>query len=138
MEEDFNIFKIRNTVCLLCSKEEKLNYLLEQKVKLQTVISCFEENYYITLKSLVNYSSSNYDICPELISFVKEAANKTMLNPFDRKFISEDMLRKQLDEKIFAMKNDEALIEAEIEAIREVERTRRVGNMMLNDGFDVD
>ncbi len=115
----FNLSKIRFTLDLFKTPEEKISYLYHVKIEINRVIQCFSGRKYLPLRK---YSLDNIfieDNCPELKEFLKKILNYYNSNGGESRFPGESLLLRHVKKEVIEYKKLSRIIDAEIKYLTE-------------------
>ncbi len=115
----FNLYKIRFSVDLLKTPEEKISYLYNVKIEINRVIQCFSRRKFLALRK---YAADNLfieDNCPELKEFLKKKLSYFNASVNETRFPGEEILRREIRKEVVEYRKLIRIIDAEINLYKE-------------------
>jgi hypothetical protein len=119
-----NVYYIRMNLESLSSNEEKLSFLLKTKTEIRKIIRCFEKPKVMNIRHYVRDDIFLDDNCKELKSFLKRVIMRYTLDPRDRRFPGEDILKAEMKKEIRKYEHLDEIIDVEINFLK-VEKGRK-------------
>ncbi len=112
---ELNYHKIKFTLELINSAEEKISYLYKIKIEINRVIHCFKKKKFLPLRKYALDNIFLEDGCPELNKFMKKLLSSYDSNPNEQRFPNEDILLRHIKKEIKKYERLGEIIDAEIE-----------------------
>ncbi len=112
---ELNYHKIKFTLDLLSSPEEKISYLYQIKIEINRVIQCFNKKKLLPLRKYALDNVFLEDGCPELNKFIKEILAYYDSRPNEQRYPNEDILLRHVKKEIKKYERLGEIIDAEIE-----------------------
>ena len=114
----FNYYKIKFTMEILQTSEEKWNYLLHLQEEITRVLKCFEEEKTVPLRYYAEGAFIDDDVCDEFVDFISEMVKQNALYSYDRHNPSNEMLRRMVKVEAEEYRKLYELIDIEIQEIQ--------------------
>ncbi|MBI9071698.1 MAG: hypothetical protein JEY94_08860 [Melioribacteraceae bacterium] len=114
----FNFYKIRFTLEILQTTEEKWHYLQHLQEEITRVLNCFEEEKTVPLRYYAEGNFIDEDTCDEFVDFISEMVKKNSLYSYDRHNPSNEMLRRMVRAETEEYRKLYELIDIEIQEIQ--------------------
>ncbi|PID56407.1 MAG: hypothetical protein CR986_10270 [Ignavibacteriae bacterium] len=115
VEDKFNYHKVFFTLNTFNKPEEKISYLYKVKIEINRVIKCFTRKKFQPLRKYAVKNIFAEDGCDELTTFLKKVIGYYNLPFYGDRYISDDILKRHLNEEVIKYKNFLKIIDAEIE-----------------------
>ena len=124
--DDFNINKIKFTMKIYKTNEEKLSYLYSVKKEINRVIYCFERQKSLPLHMYAQTTSLVTDGCPELSEFLQKQIDNYDFDPFKMRdktrMPPSDRLESAIKKEVLDYLELSKQIDAEIEFLDKVKQ----------------
>ena len=114
-EKKFNYHKVLFTLETFSTPEEKISYLFSIKVDVNRVIKCFSTQKLQALKKYVVKNIFAEDGCDELSAFLKEVMGYYNSPQYGDRNISDDILKRHMNQEVIKYKNFLKVVDSEIE-----------------------
>ena len=112
---ELNYHKIKFSLDLLPSPEEKISYLYQIKIEINRVIQCFTKKKLLPLRKYALDNVFLEDGCPELNKFMKELLAFYDSRPNEQRYPNEDILLRHVKKEIKKYERLGEIIDAEIQ-----------------------
>lgn len=114
----FNYHKIKFTLQIFQTTEEKWNYLQHLQAEITRVLNCFEEEKLVPLRYYAEGTIMDDDVCDEFVDFISEMVKQNALYSYDRHNPSNEMLRRMVKAEAEEYRKLYELVDIEVQELQ--------------------